>query len=85
MSTAGISSASPPCERLAAHLVELELAKASQALPRPDVEQLRATASSAMRETFLPRCRSELSATDVECQLAAHDLSALRACQEPRP
>jgi hypothetical protein len=67
MSSTGISSFWPRCERLAAHLVELELAKASQALPRPDVEQLRATASSAMRETFpvagpsCPRPRSTVS------------------------
>jgi hypothetical protein len=84
-STTDLSSASPPCERLAAHLVELELAPSADQLAPRDLEQHRAALLDVAKRDFVPACTDELSRRDLDCQLAARDLSTARACLEATP
>lgn len=74
--------AATPCGRLAAHLVDLELAPAAERLAPRDLEEHRATLLNVAKRDFLPNCPDQVSTRDLECQLAATTLDAARACLE---
>ena len=67
------------CERLREHMLDVRLGDVSE-----HRDAHRVALRQALGDEFVTTCVASTSQRDVECQMAARDLDALRKCTAPR-